>query len=492
MLSVPRHSMMRKTWDAGLASTIAGTRVLRFSADAKVTEDTDYRCSVRRRRSAITRTERVSAVGVVHRPSRRRRSPPAVLDAVFARPDGTVFDLPGISAAADIGLVERADPADFIPLPQGSLLLSLPGRSVVGYRTSKQRQIDRHGAEEICAVAAALPLGYTRLALPAYVEQPTAPVLPLYGYAAVAWGDGGFYVAAARTDELASWSAQQHLPEAITEAIAMRSLEFPRNSILSQLARCAQEYGCFTAHNTFLRQGEAAIPVSVSCNARCIGCISEQDPAAQVKSAQERIRRRPTLDEICEIAIAHAQAAPDGMISFGQGCEGEPLLAAPLIEQAIRRIRATTSAGTIHCNTNASNPRALGRLVDAGLQSVRVSLNSARPQVYEAYYRPRGYGFTDVRESLSALAAKGAAISLNLLTHPGVTDDPAEVEALAELLHTMPVAMVQTRTLNVDPAMYFAAVGRPRTRPRGMRSWLAWLRGNFPGVKVGNFTRGFG
>jgi molybdenum cofactor biosynthesis enzyme MoaA len=180
------------------------------------------------------------------------------------------------------------------------------------------------------------------------------------------------------------------------------------------------------------------------------------------------------------------------MISFGQGCEGEPLLAAPLIEQAIRRIRATTSTGVIHCNTNASDPRALDRLVDAGLQSVRVSLNSARPQVYEAYYRPRGYGFADVREILAVLGASGAAISLNLLTHPGVTDDPAEIEAFAELLHTVPVAMVQTRTLNVDPAVYFTSVGRPRTRPIGMRNWLAWLRSHFPDLKVGNFTRGFG
>jgi pyruvate-formate lyase-activating enzyme len=100
--------------------------------------------------------------------------------------------------------------------------------------------------------------------------------------------------------------------------------------------------------------------------------------------------------------------------------------------------------------------------------------------------------FTDVRESLAVVGASGAAISLNLLTHPGVTDDPAEIEAFAELLHTVPVAMVQTRTLNVDPAVYFTSVGRPRTRPMGMRNWLAWLRSHFPDLKVGNFTRGFG
>lgn len=422
----------------------------------------------------------------------RRRPARAHLRAVFARRDGTVLDLPDIEAAADTGIRAPADAADFIPLPKGSLLLALPKRSVVGYHKAVQCEISQYEGGEVCAVAAALPLGFTRLALPAYVERPAAPVLPLYGYTAVAWGKGGFYAAATRTDELESWSARRHRPGQVSEAIALRTLEFPSNSILQQLARCAQEYGCFTAQNTFLRQGEAAIPVSVACNARCIGCISAQDPDALLKSAQERIRRRPSLDEVCEIAIPHLKTAANGMVSFGQGCEGEPLLAAPIIEQSIRRIRAATDAGIIHCNTNASDPRALGRLVDAGLQSVRVSLNSARPHIYDAYYRPRGYGFPTVRESLTVLAEKGAAISLNLLTHPGVTDDPAEIEAIAELLRAVPVAMVQTRTLNVDPAVYFAAVGRPHTRPPGMRSWLAWLHREFPNIRVGNFTRGFG
>jgi MoaA/NifB/PqqE/SkfB family radical SAM enzyme len=271
-----------------------------------------------------------------------------------------------------------------------------------------------------------------------------------------------------------------------------RSFEFPRNVLVQQLARCATEYGCFTAQNVFLRQGEAALPVSPACNARCIGCISEQEPDAQVKSAQERIRRRPTLDEITEIAVAHLDAVPEEMISFGQGCEGEPLLAAPLIAQAIRRVRTASSAGTIHCNTNASNPKALGQLIDAGLQSIRVSLNSVRETVYAAYYRPRGYGLADVVKSLRLAADRGVTISLNVLTHPGVTDDPEEVALFGELLAQFPIAMVQTRTLNVDPARYFEAAGRPKRKPLGMRNWLAWLKREFPNVAVGNFTRGFG
>lgn len=421
---------------------------------------------------------------------RRRKS--GDLRALFARPDGSVLDLPDVSAAADGGTVSAADKDDFIALPEGSLLLTLPGRSVIGYDRSLRREIAVQGGEEICAVAVALPLGYTRVVLPAYAERHSAPALPLYGYAAVAWSDSGFRVAAVRTDELESWSPQRHGEEQVREGIALRTLEFNGNMLVQQLARCATEYGCFTAQNMFLRQGEAALPVSPACNARCIGCISEQEPDAQVKSAQERIRRRPTLEEISEIAVAHLKAVNKGMISFGQGCEGEPLLAAPLIAQAIRRVRSLTSAGIIHCNTNGSSPKALGQLIDAGLQSIRVSLNSVRPAAYAAYYRPRGYGLDEVVKSLRVAADRGVTISLNVLTHPGVTDDLDEVSAFGQLLSEVPIAMVQTRTLNVDPARYFSAVGRPQRKPMGMRNWLEWLRREFPKLAVGNFTRGFG
>jgi len=36
----------------------------------------------------------------------------------------------------------------------------------------------------------------------------------------------------------------------------------------------------------------------------------------------------------------------------------------------------------------------------AGLDSVRISLNSPVRETYTAYYRPKGYGFGDVAESV--------------------------------------------------------------------------------------------
>ena len=409
--------------------------------------------------------------------------------ALVARADGSVIDLPEYSAAVDAGQLRPAAAADFIPLPEGSLLLALPERTPVAYDGREPTPLAERSVGPVNAVAAALPLGYTRTLLPAYEERTAAPALPLYGFAAVAWSRGVISVAAVRTDALESWSAASRSPEVVRKAIERRLKEFGRSRLIRQLARCAVEYGCYTAQNVFLGRGEAALPVSPACNAECVGCISLQRPDAGVLSPQQRIQFLPEVQEIAAVAVAHLSSADGAIVSFGQGCEGEPLLAAVRIGEAIREIRRRTPRGTIHCNTNASRPAALGELIDAGLQSIRVSLNSARPAVYAAYYRPAGYHFEDVRASLRLAAERSVSVSLNLLTHPGVTDDPEEMEAFAGLLRSLDRVMVQTRTLNIDPARYFATVGRPRQVPIGMRAWIQWLRKEFPRVTVGNFTR---
>src|SRR5215467_321839 len=103
------------------------------------------------------------------------------MNPLFARTDGSVLDLPSLRAGADDGVIGRAERRDFIPLPGGSLLLTLPGRSVVGFEGTTRSVVDQIDGTEVNAVAAALPLGYTRTLLPAYVERTGAPPLPLYG-----------------------------------------------------------------------------------------------------------------------------------------------------------------------------------------------------------------------------------------------------------------------------------------------------------------------
>jgi pyruvate-formate lyase-activating enzyme len=377
---------------------------------------------------------------------------------------------------ADGGVVRRVDAEELIPAPPGTVPVMLPGRSPLVYGAQASRRT---------ALAALLPAGYTRLLLPAYEEKKDAPQLPLFGYAFACVVDDALHVAAMRTDEDPNWTPRAFAEGELEEIIRRRRTLEPENPVLAQLARCSLEYGCFTAQNVFLERGEAALPASPKCNARCVGCISELDADSTTPSPQERIAYETTADALARVAIHHLQREADGIVSFGQGCEGEPLLRATTLAQAIEKIRAVRPNGTVNLNTNGSLPKSLAMLIDAGLDAVRVSLNSFRADVYAAYYRPLGYGLDDVLESIRLAVRRGLRVSLNLLTHPGVTDEAAEVGAMRDFLRDTPVALVQTRTLNIDPHLYFARVGRPR-EPRGMRVALRAIRE--AGVAVGNFT----
>jgi pyruvate-formate lyase-activating enzyme len=398
----------------------------------------------------------------------------------YADARGRIYFDPRALPYADGGLERLPDPADLIPAPAGAIPVMLPGRrphvaGPAGVRVERRRT----------ALGALLPAGYTRLLLPAYDAEAGAPVLPLFGYAFACAIDDRLYVAAMQTDEDEDWMPRAFAAGELERSIAARRASDPANRVLAQLGICAAEYGCFTAQNVFLACGEAALPVSPKCNARCTGCISELPPEAGAVSPQTRIAYEATEDELARIALAHLERVPDGIVSFGQGCEGEPLLRAPAIARTIDRVRRVAVNGTINCNTNGSLPKSLQRLIDAGLDAVRISLNAFRPHTYAAYYNPIGYGLEDVLESAERAAAAGLRVSLNLLTHPGVTDEREEVEAMEAFLRRVRVDMVQTRTLNIDPHVYFAAVGRPR-EPIGMRRALASIRAC--GTRVGNFT----
>jgi pyruvate-formate lyase-activating enzyme len=378
---------------------------------------------------------------------------------------------------ADGGVERAALREELIPAPPGTVTTMLPGRAPL-----------LHGGKpggKRTALAALLPAGYTRLLLPAYRSRPDAPALPLFGYTFAAVVDDELHVAAMRTDESEDWTPRYFGPGELERAIDQRMAQDPTNRTLAQVALCSREYGCFTAQNVFLERGEAALPVSPKCNAACVGCISELAPDAGMPSPQTRIAYEADAEAVARIAVHHLERVDEGIVSFGQGCEGEPLLRVTTIERAIERIRAQRPNGTINLNTNGSLPKSLARLIDAGLQAVRISLNSFRKDAYAAYYRPTGYDLDDVLESIALAVSRGLRVSLNYLTHPGVTDERAEVETLERFLTEHRVAMVQTRTLNIDPERYFASVGRP-AEPLGMREAL--LRIERLGIPLGNFT----
>jgi len=405
---------------------------------------------------------------------------------IYCTPGGEIREEPRLQALAFGN--RPLESADLIPLPGGATLAMMPDRLAVGQEQSGERHVIP--ASLGWAAAALLPIGYTRTLLPAYEKVPGTEPLPFFGYSAVAAMRGQLYVAALRTDDPRKWHPGAFNPRTLTRLVREKQAAFPRNRIVMQHAHCALDYSCPTASNLFFGRWEMAIAVSPSCNARCIGCISKQEEENLI-SPQDRLTFIPTVDEITEIAIPHLEHAEEAIVSFGQGCEGEPLLQWRRIEQAIKAIRARTAKGVININTNASNPRWLQRLYDAGLDTLRASTISGHPETYTAYYRPLGYNFEDVKESLKRARDAGVYSSINLLCFPGMIDREREVEALLAFVRETGLRLIQLRNLNIDPEVLLPRMQELASMGRalGMRSLIELIKQEAPGVEIGNYTR---
>ncbi len=409
---------------------------------------------------------------------------------------GRIVDRPDLALAGQVGTRWVPVPEDdLVPIPEGTKVFFLPGSRAVGWdeAAGRPRVLPKHRA-----VAAMLQAGYTRTHLPAAAYPEGGPpaygchgYLPLWAYASVGWRDGGMVAAAFRVDPMDHSETCHYDDREIAPRVEAKVALLPRNRLVRHLSRCALEYHCFAAKNWFMERWEAPLPAAPACNARCVGCISLQ-PADCCPASQDRIEFVPTVEELCQVAVPHLETGPRALASFGQGCEGEPLLVSDILEAAVRAFRERTAAGTVHLNTNGSLPEALRRVARAGLDSVRISLNSPREETYGAYYRPVGYRFGDVAESVRAAVGEGLFTALNLLVFPGVTDQPAEVEALERMVEETGLHMVHLRNLSIDPRLYLEHLPAELREGRGaigLRELAVRLKRRFPTLDLGYFNR---
>lgn len=410
---------------------------------------------------------------------------------------GEVFEHPRLLLAGMNGThIAPADPEDLIPLPEGSRLFTIPGTPPIGIDPDTGEQValthlpEDWGGGAAQAVSAFVIPGFTRTLLPAadYARKPVE--LTLWSYTAIGWcvEEERFYVAAIRVDRNRQWEPR-HFDDRLLEPLVHEQLNaHPHNRLLRQLSRCALDYHCFAAKNLFFGRWEAPLPCSPQCNARCVGCISLQDDPGACQASQDRLDFVPSAEEICAIAIPHLEHADRAIVSFGQGCEGDPILQAGLVAESIRTMRRQTTRGTINFNTNASLPAAVDLLATAGLDSIRISLNSVREPLYNAYYRPRGYAFADILDAAHRARANGLFTTLNYLVFPGITDQPEEVDRLLELLDSAGIDMIQMRNLSIDPHMYLQALNSPEPGI-GIRRMLDRVKSALPHIQFGYFNR---
>jgi pyruvate-formate lyase-activating enzyme len=401
---------------------------------------------------------------------------------------GNIFEDETLFAAGRSGWDALPVPQeDWIQIPDGGSLYELPGRRGIGIDViTGEMRLCKKGF----AVAAFIPPAHTGLYLAAYETEKDAPTLPLFCYTAAGWHDNKFYVPAVRIEndirqECAGYddakikNGAQHLLEA-----------YPHNRLVKHLMQnCCMTYNCPAARNFSLGRWECPVPSSPACNANCIGCISFQPQEESIVSTQDRLTFKPTSEEIVEFTVPHLQTAPFPIVSFGQGCEGEPLLMWETIRESIIEMRKHTHLGSININTNGSKPGAVKAWCEAGLNSIRVSTNSARKNIYEAYYRPNNYQFEDIVESLKVVRDLNGWTSINYFVFPGMTDSVEEYEALRKLISETDLKMIQWRNFNIDPDWYLGKIGVTETGEfLGVKQLMELIKEEFPQVKYGYFN----
>jgi pyruvate-formate lyase-activating enzyme len=407
---------------------------------------------------------------------------------LYSDSKGNIFEDTSLYVAGRSGWDAVPIPSEeWIELPSGGQLYELPGRRGIGIDV-------KTGEMRLCtkgwAVAAFIPPAHTGFYLSAYETGPKAPTLPLFCYTAAGWYNNQFFVPATRIESDIRQEAAGFDIEKVERGVDKLLEDYPHNRLVAHLANnCALTYHCPAARNFFIGRWECPVPASPACNANCIGCISFQPEDETIFSTQDRLTFKPTVEEIVEFTVPHLQTAPYPIVSFGQGCEGEPLLMWETIRKAIVEIRKHTSRGSININTNGSKPDAVRALCEAGLNSIRVSTNSARSEIYTPYYRPNNYRFEDIVESLKIVNSYGGWTSINYFVFPGMTDSVAEYESLRKLIRDTNLKMIQWRNFNIDPDWYLGKIGVTDTgEALGMKNLMLALHEEFPALKFGYYN----
>lgn len=418
-----------------------------------------------------------------------------ILTAVVAAENGEIFELEGYGAVGMSGekfsILTKTDTCD---MPHGSELMMLPHRRPIVFNVTTDQfevmEFNPYAPEEkIYPVGVFNSPGYVNRHVCAYDDADIENPLPLFSYGALGFGKNDFRSAAILVDTEPRQDLRQMPREKVEQGVARIKKSYPDNRLMRHLETCALEYGCPAGKNFFLGRYEAPLPTSTVCNANCLGCISLQTEN-NLCACQDRIHFTPTPLEIAQVSLEHISHVERAVVSFGQGCEGEPLTAVKAIAPAIEMIRERTDKGTINLNTNGSLPQSVKILCHSGLDSMRVSMNSVRKSCYQAYFRPKSYEFSDVLHSIDLAKERGKFVSINYLNCPGFTDSQNEVDALVRFIGTHGINMIQWRNLNFDPKHYtrIMTMAEAGGSPTGMASLINTLTREFPHLIHGYFN----
>ena len=198
------------------------------------------------------------------------------------------------------------------------------------------------------------------------------------------------------------------------------------------------------------------LSVTDLCNLRCRYCM----PDGVEKLEREAVL---TYEEFLRLAVLFARCGIDTVRVTG----GEPLVRKN-VAQLVAGLKATPGIRRVTMTTNAVLlAEQLPALLDAGLDSVNISLDTLRPEVFRQITARDD--FAAVQAGLQAALESGLPVKLNCVPQAGVNE--GELETLAALAKDN---AVQVRFIEMMPIGYGAAmpcISGPELRARFARRW---------------------
>ncbi len=407
---------------------------------------------------------------------------------LFSDKDGKIYSHPYLRmAVSSLDRLLLAHDKELMQMPKGSSFFYLPDRLPIGFnpKTGGFEVLENFHGRKVYAVSAFPIPAILRLYNPAALIKKNK-TLPLWAYTACGFYGGKYYITAMRIDKRMRQSPHFYDAAAIKKNIRIMLKKYSENRLYRHLSNCALNYNCLAAKNLFMRRWEAPLPTAKSCNARCLGCLSEQE--SECTASHGRISFSPTAKEIYQVILNHVLLAKEAIVSFGQGCEGEPLMQADTIAKAISAVRSKTAKGTINMNTNASIPNKIRMLASSGMDSFRVSMNSVEEKYYRLYFRPQGYSFRQVMKSIEIAKKLDKFVSVNLFVFPGFTDSVQQTKKLITFIKNTGIDMILWRNLNIDPQYYLKQFPHKNLKPQGVLNLVNQVQKEFPKLKFGYFN----
>ena len=198
------------------------------------------------------------------------------------------------------------------------------------------------------------------------------------------------------------------------------------------------------------------LSVTDLCNLRCRYCMPD---------GVEKLEREAVLshEEFLRLAALFAQCGIDTVRVTG----GEPLVRKN-VAQLVAGLKETPGIRRVTMTTNAVLlADQLPALLDAGLDSVNISLDTLRPEVFRQITARDD--FAAVQAGLQAALESGLPVKLNCVPQAGVNE--GELETLAALAKDN---ALQVRFIEMMPIGYGAAmpcISGPELRQRFARRW---------------------